>query len=121
MENKIILYTSDNGKVCINVLFKDETFWTTQRTMAELFNTTTDNIGLHLKNIFEEEELDTQSTTEKISVVQKEGNRNVKREVIHYNLDAIIAVGYRVNSKEATRFRKCAKPTGFSKTTAGRC
>ena len=63
------------------------------------------NIGLHLKNIFEEEELDRDSTTVKISVVQKEGNRNVKREVDHYNLDAIIAVGYRVNSKEATRFR----------------
>ena len=72
MENKIILYTSDAGKVCINVLFKDETFWATQRTMGELFNTSTDNIGLHLKNIFDEEELDASSTTEKISVVDRE-------------------------------------------------
>jgi len=111
IENKIVLYTSVNGKVCINVLFKDETFWTNQRVMGELFNTSTDNIGLHLKNIFDEEELDFASTTEKISVVQKEGNRNVRRESTYYNLDAIIAVGYRINSKEATRFRKWATQT----------
>ena len=111
MENKIVLYSSDDGKISVNVLFIDETFWATQRTIAELFNTSTDNIGLHLKNIFEEEELDRDSTTVKISVVQKEGNRNVKREVVHYNLDAIIAVGYRVNSKEATRFRKWSTQT----------
>lgn len=107
-ENKIVLYTLDKEKVCIGVIFRAETFWATQKTMAELFNTSTDNIGLHLKNIFDEEELEKNSTTEKISVVQKEGNRNVKREATHYNLDAIIAVGYRVNSKEATRFRKWA-------------
>lgn len=88
-ENKIILYTSGEGKVCINVLFKGETFWATQRTIGELFNTTTDNIGLHLKNIFDEDELDIATTTEKISVVQREGNRNVRREATHYNLDAI--------------------------------
>jgi len=76
-----------------------------------LLYTSTDNIGLHLKNVFEEEELDRDSTTVKISVVQKEGNRDVKREVVHYNLDPIIAVGYRVNSKEATRFRKFATQT----------
>ena len=111
IENKIVLYSSDDGKISVNVLFIDETFWATQRTIAELFNTSTDNIGLHLKNIFEEEELDRDSTTVKISVVQKEGNRNVKREVVHYNLDAIIAVGYRVNSKEATRFRKWSTQT----------
>lgn len=111
VENKIVLYSSDDGKISVNVLFIDETFWATQRTIAELFNTSTDNIGLHLKNIFEEEELDRDSTTVKISVVQKEGNRNVKREVVHYNLDAIIAVGYRVNSKEATRFRKWSTQT----------
>ena len=111
VENKIVLYSSDDGKISVNVFFIDETFWATQRTIAELFNTSTDNIGLHLKNIFEEEELDRDSTTVKISVVQKEGNRNVKREVVHYNLDAIIAVGYRVNSKEATRFRKWSTQT----------
>ena len=111
IKNKIILYTSREGNAVINVTYKDETFWATQKTIAELFNTSTDNIGLHLKNIYEDEELDKDSTTEKISVVQKEGNRNVKREPVHYNLDAIIAVGYRVNSKEATRFRKWATQT----------
>jgi hypothetical protein len=110
-ENKIVLYSTDDGKVSISVIFKDETFWTTQRTMSELFETSTDNIGLHLKNIFDEEELMNASTTEKISVVQREGKRNVTREAIHYNLDAIIAVGYRVNSKKATRFRKWATQT----------
>lgn len=110
-ESKIVLYSTDDGKVSISVIFKDETFWTTQRTMSELFETSTDNIGLHLKNIFDEEELTNASTTEKISVVQREGKRNVTREAIHYNLDAIIAVGYRVNSKKATRFRKWATQT----------
>ena len=105
-ENKIVLYTSEEGNVSISVTFKDETFWATQKTMAELFSTSTDNIGPHLKNIFDEEELDKESTTEKISVVQNEGNRKVKRESTNCNLDAIIAVGYRVNSKDATRFRK---------------
>lgn len=73
--------------------------------MSELFECSTDNIGLHLKNIFEEDELDKNLTTEKISVVRKEGNRNVKRELEFYNLDAIIAVGYRVNLKKAIKFR----------------
>lgn len=73
--------------------------------MANLFNVTSDDIGLHLKKIYKDNELDKNSTTEKNSVVQKEGNRNVKREIQFYNLDAIIAVGYRVNSKKATQFR----------------
>ena len=88
--------------------FHEETFWLTQKAMAELFDCSTDNISLHLKNIFREEELDEKSTTEFFSVVQKEGNRNVSRNVKCYNLDAIIAVGYRVNSKKATRFRQWA-------------
>ena len=79
--------------------------------MAELFDCTTDNISLHLKNIYKEEELDEVSTTEFFSVVQNEGQRNVKRNVKCYNLDAIIAVGYRVNSKKATRFRQWATKT----------
>ena len=83
----------------------------TQKAMAELFDCSTDNISLHLKNIFREEELDEKSTTEFFSVVQKEGNRNVSRNVKCYNLDAIIAVGYRVNSKKATRFRQWATKT----------
>lgn len=79
--------------------------------MAELFDCSTDNVSLHLKNIYEEEELDRDSTTEKFSVVRKEGNRNVNRELEFYSLDAIIAVGYRVNSKKATRFRQWSTKT----------
>jgi len=93
------------------MFFKEDTFWMTQKAMAELFDCTTDNISLHLKNIYKEEELDEVSTTEFFSVVQSEGRRNVKRNVKCYNLDAIIAVGYRVNSKKATRFRQWATKT----------
>lgn len=99
-ESNILLYETDEGKINVDVILKDETIWLTQKSMSELFECSTDNIGLHLKNIFEEDELDKNSTTEKISVVRKEGNRNVKRELEFYNLDAIIAVGYRVNSKK---------------------
>ena len=87
------------------VILKDETIWLTQKSMAEVFDCSSDNVSLHLKNIFEDNELNKNSTTEKISVVRKEGNRNVNRELEFYNLDAIIAVGYRVNSKKATKFR----------------
>lgn len=90
----------------IQVLYKDETVWATQKAMATLFDCSTDNIGLHLKNIFESGELDKETTTEKISVVQKEGTRNVNRSTFFYNLDAIISVGYRVNSIRATQFRQ---------------
>ena len=83
----------------------------TQRAMAELFDCTADNISLHLKNIYKEEELNAEATTEFFSVVQNEGGRNVSREVKCFNLDAIIAVGYRVNSKKATRFRQWATKT----------
>ncbi len=104
-EGNIILYETEDGNVNIDVVLKDETIWLTQKSMAELFNCSKDNIGLHLKNIFLDKELDRNSTTEKISVVQKEGNREIKRNIEFYNLDAIIAVGYRVNSKKATQFR----------------
>ena len=104
-ESNIILYETEDGKVNIDVVLKDETIWLTQKSMAELFDCSKDNIGLHLKNIFLEQELDKNVTTEKFSVVQKEGNRNIKRNIDFYNLDAIIAVGYRVNSKKATQFR----------------
>ena len=104
-ESNILLYETNEGKINIDVILKDETIWLTQKSMAELFECSTDNIGLHLKNIYNDQELDIDSTTEKFSVVRKEGNRNVKRELEFYNLDAIIAVGYRVNSKKATKFR----------------
>lgn len=110
-EHEIILYQVEDTNICVNVFFKEDTFWMTQKAMAELFDCTTDNISLHLKNIYKEEELDEVSTTEFFSVVQSEGRRNVKRNVKCYNLDAIIAVGYRVNSKKATRFRQWATKT----------
>ena len=110
-EHEIVLYQVEDTNIYVNVFFKEDTFWMTQKAMAELFDCTTDNISLHLKNIYKEEELDEVSTTEFFSVVQNEGQRNVKRNVKCYNLDAIIAVGYRVNSKKATRFRKWATKT----------
>ena len=108
---EILLYSDESGKEFINVVFKDETFWLTQKAVAELFGCTTDNISLHLKNIYSEGELSQEATTEKISVVRTEGTREVNRTIDHYNLDVIIAVGYRVNSKKATRFRQWATKT----------
>lgn len=103
-----LLYVGDNEKVHIHVLLHAETIWLTQRQMAELFHTTSDNISLHLKNIYLEAELNEESTTEDFSAVQKEGERSVRRIIKNYNLDAIIAVGYRVSSRRATQFRMWA-------------
>lgn len=108
---EVLLYSDENGKEYVSVVFKDETFWLTQKGMAELFDCSTDNISLHLKNIYADGELEQTATTEKISVVRTEGTREVSRTLDHYNLDAIIAVGYRVNSKKATRFRQWATKT----------
>ena len=110
-EHEVVLYQVEGTNICVNVMFKEDTFWMPQRAMADLFDCTTDNISLHLKNIYKEEELDENATTELFSIVQNEGQRNVKRKVKCYNLDAIIAVGYRVNSKKATRFRQWATKT----------
>ena len=110
-QNKIILYTTEDGNVSVDVYFEDETFWLTQKSMAELFDCTADNVSLHLKNIYSETNLTRVQTAEKFSVVRREGERDVRREVTFYNLDAIIAVGYRVNSKSATRFRQWATQT----------
>jgi hypothetical protein len=110
-QHDIVLYQIDETNICISVVYEDETFWLTQKAMAELFECSSDNISLHLKNIFKEEELQENSTTEYFSVVQKEGSRDVRHNAKHYNLDAIIAVGYRVNSKKATRFRQWATKT----------
>lgn len=103
--NQIVIYKTHDEKVAVNAKLKDDTIWLTQKSMAELFGCSSDNISLHLKNIYESQELSEDSTTEKISVVQKEGNREVKRPTTFYNLDAIISVGYRVNSQRATQFR----------------
>lgn len=110
-KGEVLLYNIDNDKAYVDVYFENETFWLTQSSMAELFDCTADNISLHLKNIFAEEELLPEATTEKFSVVRREGNRDVRRTIDFYNLDAIIAVGYRVNSKKATRFRQWATKT----------
>ena len=110
-QGEILLYENGGEKEFVSVVFKGETFWLTQSGMAELFDCSTDNISLHLKNIYAEEELTPEATTEKISVVRQEGSRQVRRTLDHYNLDAIIAVGYRVNSKKATRFRQWATKT----------
>ena len=110
-EHEVVLYQIEGTNICVNVMFKEETFWMTQKAMANLFDCTTDNISLHLKNIYKQEELEEEATTELFSIVQNEGQRNVTRKVKCYNLDAIIAVGYRVNSKKATRFRQWATIT----------
>jgi hypothetical protein len=110
-KNNIILYKGDEGAAIIEVIFKDDTMWSTQKTMAELFDVNVPAITKHLKNIFSEGELNETSTTSKMEIVQKEGNRTISREMNFYNLDAIIAVGYRVNSKKATKFRIWATET----------
>lgn len=104
-EFDFLIYKSAEEDVSVNALIKDETIWLNQKAMAELFGCSTDNISQHLKNIFADGELSESATTEKISVVQTEGNRQVKRNTQFYNLDAIISVGYRVNSRRATNFR----------------
>lgn len=101
----IKIYQSKDGKTEVQVKFGNETVWLSQKQMAQLFNKDTDTIGLHLKNIYISGELDEISTTEESSVVQLEGKRNVKRKIKLYNLDAIISVGYRVNSKQGIQFR----------------
>lgn len=108
----LIIYQSQNNKnISVEVLYDEEDFWLTQKSMAELFNVAENNITYHLQNIFKTGELEENRTTQKIRVVQKEGNRKVSRELTFYSLDAIIAVGYRVNSKEATDFRIWATKT----------
>ena len=103
-----LIYQSESGQTRLEVRLSGETLWLTQVQMAELFQTSADNISLHLKNIFEDKELDEAATAEDFSVVRQEGARQVRRNLKHYNLDAIISVGYRVKSHTATRFRQWA-------------
>ena len=102
---QFLLYNSAEENISVNAVIKDDTIWLTQKAMGELFGCSADNISLHLKNIYKEGELESNSTSEVFSVVQNEGGRNVERAIKYYNLDAIISVGYRVNSKRATAFR----------------
>lgn len=104
----LILYTTDDGKSQIQLRAGQDTVWLSQRQMAELFDVSQDNIGLHLKNIYADAELTQQATTEESSVVQIEGNREVQRPLTLYNLDAILAVGYRVRSSRGVQFRRWA-------------
>jgi prophage maintenance system killer protein len=104
-ESEIKIYQTDDGQTKIEVKFDNETVWLTQKQMAQLFDKDSDTIGLHLKNIYQSGELEELSTTEESSVVQQEGKREVKRKIKLYNLDAIISVGYRVNSKRGIQFR----------------
>ena len=110
-ENSIVLYQNEDSNVCVTVFYGNETFWLSQKALAELFGCSSDNISLHLKKIYFEGELEEKATTEFFSVVQKEGTREVSRNVKFYNLDAVIAVGYRVNSHQATAFRIWATKT----------
>ena len=104
-ELQFLIYNSPTEDVKVKTIVKDETIWLSKRAMADLFDCSTDNISLHLKNIYEQGELEENRTSEEISVVQLEGTRNVERNIMFYNLDAIISVGYRVNSSKATQFR----------------
>jgi hypothetical protein len=110
-QHDIIFYSSPDGHVKVDMFYNDETFWLSQKKMAELFGVESHTITYHLKEIYSTKELTESSTTRKIRVVQKEGSRNVSREIDFYNLDAIIAVGYRVNSHQATQFRIWATQT----------
>ena len=104
---EVVLYNPDDT-IRLEVRMNEETVWLSQSQIALLFGCSVDNVGLHLKNIFEEDELDQKSTTEIFSVVRSEGSRMVKRNILHYNLAAILSVGYRVSSRNATKFRQWA-------------
>ncbi len=111
MENNIILYSTPDGHVNVQVQFEDGTFWLTQKRMADLFGVEVNTINYHLKEIFKSQELEEGATIRKIRIVQQEGSREVSRKLDFYHLDAIIAVGYRVNSYQATQFRIWATNT----------
>ena len=104
-ENNIIIYQDEDGITKVSVKFSDEDIWLTQNQIAEIYKTTQQNISLHINNIYRDNELEKNSTNKEFLLVQTEGNRQVKRNIDHYNLDMIIALGYRVQSQVATRFR----------------
>lgn len=106
--SEIQIYTSKDGNLSFDVALESETVWLTQKQMSDLFETTRENITLHISNIYKEKELTKIATSKDFLLVRKEGNRSVKRNVEHYNLDMIISVGYRVQSIRATQFRQWA-------------
>ena len=103
-ELQFLIYNTPEENVSVNAVIKDETIWLTQRAMAELFDVGVPAISKHLANIYAEGELNENSTVSKMEIVQQEGSRSIKRNMDFYNLDAIISVGYRVNSRKATNF-----------------
>lgn len=107
-ENKLILFTDNDGKVSVNVRFADEDVWLTQEQLAQIYATTQQNISQHVKSIYADEELSDEATHKKFLLIRQEGSRKVKREIDHYNLDMIIALGYRVQSPVAVHFRRWA-------------
>ena len=107
-ENKLILFTDNDGKVSVNVRFADEDVWLTQEQLAQIYATTQQNISQHVKSIYADEELSDEATHKKFLLVRQGGSRKVKREIDHYNLDMIIALGYRVQSPVAVHFRRWA-------------
>ena len=108
---EVIVYESRGGEVRVDVRFEDESVWLTQRQMADVFQSTPQNILMHLRNVFSSKELDAEATSKDFLIVRSEGQRKVRRNIRHYNLDAIISIGYRVNSKRAVRFRQWATQT----------
>ena len=106
--NHLIIYQDDNGLVKVNVRFADEDVWLTQGQLADIYDTTQQNIALHIKNVYADAELEETATHKKYLLVRQEGGRTVQRNIDHYNLDMIIALGYRVQSQVATRFRRWA-------------
>ena len=108
MSSEVIIYTDENGEINLDVSLENETVWLNQKQMGELFSRAPNTINEHIKKIYKEEELEEISTTRNFRIVQTEGKREVEREVIFYNLDMIISVGYKVSSKRATQFRKWA-------------
>ena len=111
IESQFLMYTSPKGAVKVEVIFQDEAVWLTLNKIADLFGTSKQNISYHIQNVYQENELPREATVKEILTVQDEGGRAVKRSLEYYNLDAIIAVGYRVNSYEATQFRIWATQT----------
>lgn len=107
-ENNIVFYNDEEGNTKIEVILEDENVWLNQNSLSKLFETTRNNITMHIKNIYDDQELEENSTSKESLLVQKEGNRNVKRTVVYYNLDMIISIGFRVNSKKAIKFRTWA-------------
>ena len=103
--SEMVVYVGDDGKPQIQARLKDENMWLTQVQLAQVFQTTRQNIGQHIKNIYEEKELDPSATIKKFFIVQTEGGREVSRNIEHYSLDMVIALGYRVKSNVATNFR----------------